>query len=198
MSAEGDTSIANSTLAYNNAGYLGGAIQHGTGLLSVDGPRLHIDNSTISHNSAWYGGGVASTSLYLEIDSTTFEMNAAYTAGAHLNTVGGAGDTATNSVFGTPIAGTACTGVLALALTGTGNFDSGNTCGFDPAANVVDGGNPGLGPLVDNGGSMETHLPGLGSALIDRSFADAGCRPTDQRGVSRPRGRHCDIGAVER
>jgi hypothetical protein len=53
-----------------------------------------------------------------------------------------------------------------------------------------------LGPLANNGGSMLTHLPQRGSPLIDGGQ----CRsdiPTDQRGVARPQGVACDIGAVE-
>jgi predicted outer membrane repeat protein len=55
---------------------------------------------------------------------------------------------------------------------------------------------PLLGPLTDNGGSLLTHLPQHGSPLIDGGQ----CRPnipTDQRGVTRPQGVACDIGAVE-
>ncbi|HET6446032.1 MAG TPA: DUF11 domain-containing protein, partial [candidate division Zixibacteria bacterium] len=60
---------------------------------------------------------------------------------------------------------------------------------------------PLLGPLQDNGGETETH------ALLDDSPAiDAGSDATcaappvdgeDQRGVARPIGPHCDIGAFE-
>lgn len=54
----------------------------------------------------------------------------------------------------------------------------------------------GLGPLADNGGPTFTHLPQPGSPLIDGGL----CLPevlTDQRGVARPFGATCDIGAVE-
>jgi predicted outer membrane repeat protein len=53
-----------------------------------------------------------------------------------------------------------------------------------------------LGPLADNGGPTLTHLPQSGSPLIDGGQ----CLPdvlTDQRGVARPFGAACDIGAVE-
>ncbi len=54
-----------------------------------------------------------------------------------------------------------------------------------------------LGPLSDNGGPASTHLPGTGSVLIDRIPAGACPILTDARGVVRPRGAACDIGAVE-
>jgi hypothetical protein len=55
---------------------------------------------------------------------------------------------------------------------------------------------PKLGPLANNGGSTMTHLPQPGSPLIDAGQ----CSPdiaVDQRGVARPQGAACDIGAVE-
>ena len=194
----GDTSVVDSTLDHNLAEFSGGAIHHGDGWLSADDAELQIVNSTVSHNAARYGGGIASATQFLDIDSATFEENTAYVDGAHVRAVGGLGATATNSVFGTAIAGAGCTSIIDSALAGSANFDSGNTCGFDPASNIVDGGDPGLGPLTDNGGSTATHLPGLGSAVVGQPLADAACLSKDQRGVSRPRGRHCDIGAVER
>lgn len=55
----------------------------------------------------------------------------------------------------------------------------------------------GLGPLLDNGGPTQTHAPQPGSLLIDTAVA---CHPdftTDQRGLARPQGGACDIGALE-
>ena len=53
-----------------------------------------------------------------------------------------------------------------------------------------------LGALADNGGPTATNalLPGI--PAIDAS-AEGSCPPLDQRGVPRPRGRSCDIGAFE-
>lgn len=62
---------------------------------------------------------------------------------------------------------------------------------------------PRLGPLQNNGGPTETHALETGSPAIDAgnnvtpgSTADA-CLATDQRGVARPVGARCDIGAFE-
>lgn len=60
---------------------------------------------------------------------------------------------------------------------------------------------PGLGPLTDNGGFTETHLPGPNA--IDDGVAGP-CLEIDQRGVERPLDgdgdgeARCDVGAVER
>src|SRR5262249_36027448 len=60
-----------------------------------------------------------------------------------------------------------------------------------------------LGALDANGGLTSTRLPIAGSPAIDAanpgvpgSGAPA-CEGTDQRGVPRPQGARCDIGAVE-
>jgi hypothetical protein len=58
--------------------------------------------------------------------------------------------------------------------------------------------NPDLGALEDNGGPSWTISLGAGSAAIDQIPATgAGCPATDQRGVARPSGAACDIGAYE-
>jgi hypothetical protein len=59
-----------------------------------------------------------------------------------------------------------------------------------------------LGPLADNGGPTLTHMPLAGSGAVDAvpvgtaGLCD-GTDPVDQRGVARPTGPACDLGAVE-
>jgi CSLREA domain-containing protein len=57
---------------------------------------------------------------------------------------------------------------------------------------------PRLQPLSDNGGPTKTMALAAGSPAIDAVPATgAACPTTDQRGVSRPQGAACDIGAFE-
>ncbi len=56
--------------------------------------------------------------------------------------------------------------------------------------------NPLLGPLVNNGGSTETHALLTGSPALDTGN-NATCPATDQRGIPRPGGAACDIGSYE-
>ncbi|HET6632301.1 MAG TPA: choice-of-anchor Q domain-containing protein [Rhodanobacteraceae bacterium] len=51
--------------------------------------------------------------------------------------------------------------------------------------------------LADNGGPTQTLLPQTGSPAIDAGTAGCVLAATDQRGVPRPQGAACDIGAVE-
>jgi hypothetical protein len=55
-------------------------------------------------------------------------------------------------------------------------------------------GDPMLGPLSDNGGPTQTMALLPGSPAID---AGTSCTATDQRGVTRPQGAACEIGAYE-
>lgn len=55
---------------------------------------------------------------------------------------------------------------------------------------------PLLGPLQNNGGFTKTMSLGIGSPAIDAGD-DVNCPGTDQRGVRRPQGSHCDMGAYE-
>ncbi len=55
--------------------------------------------------------------------------------------------------------------------------------------------NPLLGALADNGGPVNTRALLAGSPAIDAGAL--GCPATDARGVARPQGASCDIGAFE-
>jgi hypothetical protein len=85
----------------------------------------------------------------------------------------------------------------------TDDASAGISCHFGAATDRVGTSNaPKLGALANNGGPTQTRLPQLGSPLIDAILL-ASCPDgasgisTDQRGVSRPQGTGCDIGAVE-
>ena len=75
------------------------------------------------------------------------------------------------------------------------NLDSLNQCHFTATGDLVDA-DPMLGPLQDNGGPVQTLALEAGSPAID-SGTDSGCPETDGRGVLRPAGAACDIGAFE-
>ena len=54
----------------------------------------------------------------------------------------------------------------------------------------------GLGALADNGGPTLTHALLSGSPAVDTANG-AVCPAVDQRGVARPQGAGCDVGAYE-
>lgn len=80
------------------------------------------------------------------------------------------------------------------------NYADDESCGLSASTDIEDAdGDPTLGELADNGGPTRTMLPLEGSPLIDAILAQD-CdtdTTTDQRGIVRPQGAGCDIGAVE-
>ncbi|MGH7966412.1 MAG: choice-of-anchor Q domain-containing protein, partial [Candidatus Binatia bacterium] len=56
----------------------------------------------------------------------------------------------------------------------------------------------GLGPLAANGGPTPTHALDMDSLAVDAVLNPCPDPATDQRGVTRPQGTACDIGAFER
>jgi uncharacterized repeat protein (TIGR01451 family) len=71
------------------------------------------------------------------------------------------------------------------------NLVEDNSCGF------TGGSDPKLGTLQDNGGATETHALLPSSPALDAGDCSGGSVTDDQRGVSRPQGLGCDIGAYE-
>src|SRR6185503_12185102 len=55
---------------------------------------------------------------------------------------------------------------------------------------------PMLAPIANNGGYTQTMALSIGSAAINTG-PNSGCPIYDQRGVARPQGNRCDIGAYE-
>jgi len=65
-------------------------------------------------------------------------------------------------------------------------------------AGVKRTGDPGVGPLQDNGGPTLTHALLAGSVALDSGDPDTADAPaTDQRGEARIQGGRIDIGSVE-
>ncbi len=75
------------------------------------------------------------------------------------------------------------------------NLDSGGACALGGAGDLS-GMDPKLGPVANNGGPTQSMSLLAGSPAIDHG-SNASCAPTDQRGVVRPQGGVCDIGAYE-
>jgi hypothetical protein len=164
---------------------------------------LHATNSTISDNRAsTAGGGVAVVNTSATLLFATVVGNAAPT-GANVQLQQGADELVSfGTVFGLPAGGGAdCDIDAGAATTSQGyNFSSDDSCGLGGGpGDLVAGGDPGLGALAANGGPTATRLPDTASPLLDA--ADCAAAPeavvTDQRGVARPQGERCDIGAVE-
>jgi CSLREA domain-containing protein len=166
----------------------------GSGGIRWDSPGsiLRLKNVTISGNRAAgpTGGGMEVVRGEAFLQNVTITGNTAPNAGGLFQTAA-ATVTITNSIL-EDNAGGNCGG----PLTSLGhNLDSGTSCHFSWTGDIP-GVSAMLGPLQNNGGATETHSLLPGSPALDAGD-DATCLPADQRGVSRPQGLHCDIGAFE-
>jgi fibronectin-binding autotransporter adhesin len=188
----GTLTVANSTFSTNSADNGGGIANYGT---------LTMANSTFSGNSAASGGAIYLNSASNHFTNVTFVGNSASGNGAAFYNDGGSlemhntliskGAGSANSCYGAPSS-------YGSNLTD----DASCTTGFTQVTDLK------LGPLGDNGGPTQTFALLPGSPAIDGGN-DAICAAAvgapsygagglDQRGLSRPQGAHCDIGAFER
>ena|GEM_PF-780406 len=199
----GVLTATNSTLSGNSAD------DHGGGIYQAYG-KLTLVNSTISGNSVshYFGGGIFNWGGIVTLSNGTVSGNSASVGGGIYMTNGGA-LTLKNTILANSFSGGNC------SLTGTSvsygyNLSDDSTCsGFLTATGDLDNTPAGLDPngLQDNGGPTRT------IAILPTSpAADAipvspnnyctltdGTTPiaTDQRGIARPQGSACDIGAFE-
>jgi len=97
-----------------------------------------------------------------------------------------------NTLIAYSVAGQNCEGTV---VDGGHNLSSDDSCGF-AAAGSVNNVDPRLGPLANNGGPTPTMALAPDSPALDAGD-NAACPPLDQRGMPRPTGAACDIGAFE-
>lgn len=194
----GVITISQSLFAGNVATEAGGAIANddnfgGATKLGI----IQIVNTTFSANSARVGGAlvVRRAGSLITITNSTLNANAS-TGGLGANIFSPDGEDARikNTILAGAPGADNCVSNTPFASLGN-NISSDGTCVGNtlPDRNNT---NPQLDPLANNGGFSRTYFPLAGSPAIDNG-ANAGCPATDQRGVSRPIGASCDIGAVE-
>ncbi len=193
----------------NTAGTYGG------GITNVDSSPT-LAGVTFNGNSAANGGGMYSTISSPVLTNVTFSGNTAQYGGGMYNYnnsspkltnvtfSGNSGSANVGAMFNNRSSNPLIYDSIFWANTG-GEIVNANSSTPTIANSLVQGGcapatcinaNPVLGPLQNNDGFTETMALGSGSAAIDRG-SNTTCAATDQRGVGRPQGLACDIGAYE-
>ncbi|HEX3897303.1 MAG TPA: choice-of-anchor Q domain-containing protein [Rudaea sp.] len=179
--------ISNSTFTGNSAGSGGGAI------FTAYGGTMTITNSTFNGNSTGYYGSAirnfssdpANAFTTVTLDYVTIVGNSTGSGYGALDAETNASNTVSNSIIAGNTGGD-CNGTI----NDLGhNFYGNNSCGAPGS------GDPQLAPLGYTGGLTPTMPPLTGSPVIDAAACDA--VTTDQRGLARPQGDGCDIGAAE-
>jgi CSLREA domain-containing protein len=206
-------SITDSTFEANRAAggsATGGALH--SSLFGPNAPVIVVSNTTFSGNTAGNGCAIYHENAPLRLHSVTVSDNCVPGSGtaALVATYGdGSGNLGgevllKNSILASP-PGTDNCRVETLHGVPPGFFSEGHNLASDATCGLVmtgdvQGANPVLGPLADNGGPTRTHLPFPGSPAIDTGTPD--CLPSDQRGLGRPSDGGsgvavCDKGSVE-
>lgn len=181
----GTVTVADSTINANASANAGGGV-------ASDGGSVNLTNVTISGNTAFDGAAVAITGGSLSASNATISGNT-----SSFGTVRSEGGSITlsDTIIG-PNSATNC-----VIGTGGAYFSSGHNLSNDSTCSLTAAGDlpntdPLIEPLADNGGPTLTHALQPLSPAIDAGN-DVFCSDTDQRGVERPQGVHCDIGAFE-
>lgn len=199
------TLVVDASTISNNEGREGGGIGT-TGYVTVR-------SSTISGNRArLHGGGLYAADRDVDGMQVSFSTITGNTADADANGDGDGGgifnSQGTLGITGSIVAGNSdatpgqptaprdCGALNPKSATGARNLiGSLDGCAAYAATVAVVNPNPLLGALADNGGPTRTHALLAGSPAIDAGGAP--CPTADQRGVARPQGAACDIGAFE-
>jgi hypothetical protein len=189
------TTIVRSTISGNVSNDVGGAIR------SLG--DMTITNSTLSGNrsTGWHGGAIFHTDGDMEIASSTIANNIGPDWAPSAVFIGSFSTAVpTLKLTNTIITGNqwyACeqhaAGTVVLT-SGGNNLIQDGSC--SPVASDIITPNAQIGALANNGGPTLTHALLSGSPAIDAAN-DLLCPETDQRGITRPQGAHCDIGAYE-
>ena len=213
--ASPDVTVTSSALINNSASVAGGAIGgridpsfpargdvwiQGTTVQGNTAPigaavsteQVFMGFSTVSGNAASTPTGSIIDASLIQVHSTTIAANDA------LNTFASqtrSNFTAYASLLG-PNTGSSCGVGLPVSLDQGFNISSDDSCDLT-ATTSLESTNPMLGTLGDNGGSTQTMVPRPGSPAIDAIDPLVCNGSVDQRGVTRPQGPACDIGAVE-
>lgn len=189
----GDLTLNRSTVAFNETVGVDG----GGGGLTVSGfGHLTLNNVTVSNNRAAGtgapGGGILLFSgSSADISDTSLVFNRAEDGGGGIHRYASVDLSLVNTVIAQEAgAGPACERRVST-LTAVAATDA--SC-FASTSRVMSLADMALGPLTYHGGLTRTHGLGSGSTLLDDNTA---CADGDQRGVTRPVGGACDLGAHE-
>jgi predicted outer membrane repeat protein len=211
--SSGNPILTNATFAGNSAVGNGGGVRN-------SGSSPTINNAYFNNNTASFGGGMDNDTSSPTLSNVTFNSNSAANAGGGMNNWENSSPVLINVTFS---GNSAVAGGGGGISNNSANPDIknsilwGNTATIDPQINNISsstpvitysdiqGGyagegninaDPLLGILGTYGGSTQVFPLLPGSAAID-SGSNVTCASTDQRGISRPQGSHCDMGAFE-
>ena len=206
------------SLTVTNSSFMGNEANIG-GAIDTYGDAPSKANVTVA-NSTFYGNSVSASDGYsanggaiensdsssLDVTNSTFIGNAAPDIGSNNGTLAASGIdnigtvTLKNTILAYGDTGPNCNNNGGTFTDGGGNLSDDGTCGFNLPSSMNN-----TDPLVDLSGNYSGRtiflalLPGSPAidAGVDSTCAADPVNGKDQRGITRPQGPHCDIGAFE-
>jgi hypothetical protein len=161
----------------------------------LPGVTATIQGVTIRDGNGDAGGGIFNDGATLTVSNSTFSGNSATDTGGGITN--GSWVNIKNSIIANSPSGGNCDDSGTFIVAGV-NFSDDITC---PGFTQVTSAQLNLGALANNGGPTQTIALQSGSVAIDAATdcTDYAGNPvgTDQRGVTRPQGAACDVGAYE-
>jgi CSLREA domain-containing protein len=221
LSNEGTAHVSGSTITRNAlikdcfSFYLGGGCDLSAGAGIGNAGMMDVANTTVSGNRIEYactrdddpdappcpvdsGAGIANLSGSLVGVGLTVADNHGAVAGGGVAVLGGS-VSLTDSIVAdnTADSGNDCSGTLGVFAYSLLRDAAG--CAITAGAGSLFGLDPLLGPLADNGGFTQTMALDPASPAVDAGPTKRrlGCPSRDERGVKRPQGARCDMGAYE-
>lgn len=165
--------LVNTTISGNTASTVGGGIW-----VREPGDTVSLHHATISNNAIGIGGVTpagATEGAGVHIDSGSVQYS--------------------NTIFAENAGGGNCGGSLANFQSNGQNLEDEDAC--PNGSGDINNTDPLLEPLADNGGPTMTHALPEESPAVDAAVDNCPLPETDQRGIERPQGDACDIGAFE-
>lgn len=210
---DSNPSLVNVLFENNSTNHNGGAV------FNIDSSPSFVNVTFNDNSTSVYGGGIYNELANPTLVNVTFNNNTAGIFGGGMYNKMQSNPTLTHVTFTDNSAeyggGIFNSGASRLEIrnaifwentAGTEGDQIENYATLVISDSIVQGGFPGgwniitddplLGELGDYGGPTQTIPIGLGGSALDAA-EDSACPPTDQRGVTRPQGDHCDIGAFE-
>ncbi len=204
----GVATITDSTISDN---FADGGFGGGLWALPASGGAT-LRNTTISGNRAdGSGGGLADSDVTILFNVTITDNTADFDmTDAAVDSDGGGGmvtgslinfrnSIIAGNIDASPMASAKspdCNGGGVISTQGFNLIGSTTGCPVVPVGGDLTNTSPVVGLLANNGGSTRTHALLSGSPAIDAGNDDS-CELNDQRGIPRPQGPRCDIGAFE-
>ena len=200
---DGGGITTNAPLTVTNSTVTGNSAPFGGGIQNYCCHTLTVTNTTVTGNSATYwGGGIINyPNGTMTLTNSTVTGNSAPSGAGGIFNDGGGSLTVNNTIVANNLSGGNCGGPItsqgynlsddpSCAFAGRGDLNN-TPAGLDPSG------------LQNNGGPTQTIALLANSSAVDAIPASA-CSDafgnlvsTDQRGITRPQGSGCDIGAFE-